>query len=95
MRKQSFDVARAFQSIGKAIVPFPKAAMFQLADEGFSSPFEQLIACLISVRTRDDPATVMEPFEEGTERVRAYDGKTTYEAGSFQCEFGVALCCFV
>ena len=28
--------------------------MFQLAEEGFSSPFEQLIACLISVRTRDE-----------------------------------------
>ena len=28
--------------------------MFQLAEEGFSSPFEQLVACLISVRTRDE-----------------------------------------
>lgn len=28
--------------------------MFQLAEEGFISPFEQLVACLISVRTRDE-----------------------------------------
>ncbi|HJU05339.1 MAG TPA: endonuclease III [Nitrospiraceae bacterium] len=54
VRKRSFEIPSAFQKIGKAIEPFPKAAMFQLADEGFSSPFEQLVACLISVRTRDE-----------------------------------------
>jgi endonuclease III len=32
--------------------------MFQLAEEGLSSPFEELIACLISVRTREE-ATIM------------------------------------
>jgi endonuclease III len=53
-RKQPFDVERVFRMIRKAIEPFPKAAMFQLAEEGFSSPFEQLVACLISVRTRDE-----------------------------------------
>lgn len=53
-RKQPFDIARVFRRIRKAIEPFPMAAMFQLAEEGFSSPFEQLVACLISVRTRDE-----------------------------------------
>jgi endonuclease-3 len=57
VRKQAFDIARGFQRIGKAIAPFPKAAMFQLAEEGFSSVFEQLAACMISIRTRDE-ATV-------------------------------------
>jgi endonuclease III len=53
-RKQPFDIERIFRRIRKTIEPFPKAAMFQLAEEGFSSPFEQLVACLISVRTRDE-----------------------------------------
>jgi endonuclease-3 len=28
--------------------------MFELADDGFNSPFEQLVACIISIRTRDE-----------------------------------------
>lgn len=28
--------------------------MFELAEEGFSSPFEQLVACMISIRTYDE-----------------------------------------
>lgn len=28
--------------------------MFELADDDFDSPFEQLIACTISIRTRDE-----------------------------------------
>jgi endonuclease-3 len=54
VQKQSFKIMSVFRKIRKAIEPFPKAAMFQLAEEGFLSPFEQLVACLISVRTRDE-----------------------------------------
>jgi endonuclease III len=54
VQKQPFKITSVFRKIGKAIEPFPKAAMFQLAEEGFVSPFEQLVACLISVRTRDE-----------------------------------------
>jgi endonuclease-3 len=54
MEKQPFEVTTAFRKIRKVIEPFPKAAMFQLAEEGYSSVFEQLVACLISVRTRDE-----------------------------------------
>ena len=36
------------------MAPLPVAAMFQLADEGFSSPFEQLVACIISIRTLEE-----------------------------------------
>jgi endonuclease-3 len=32
----------------------PKAAMFDLRDRGFDSPFEQLVGSLISARTRDE-----------------------------------------
>jgi endonuclease-3 len=28
--------------------------MFELAEDGFDSPFEQVVACIISVRTRDE-----------------------------------------
>lgn len=54
VHKQPFDIPWAFERISRAIEPFPKAAMFQLAEEGFQSPFEQVVACLISVRTRDE-----------------------------------------
>lgn len=54
VQKQPFEITTTFRKIRKAIKPFPKAAMFQLAEEGFISPFEQLVACLISVRTRDE-----------------------------------------
>ena len=37
-----------------AVQPFPKAALFELAEAGFHSPFEVLVACLISIRTRDE-----------------------------------------
>ena len=30
---------------------YPKAAMYQLAEEGYSSPFAQLVSCMISIRT--------------------------------------------
>lgn len=40
--------------IEEAVRPYPKAAMFELAEEGYSTPFEQLIACIISIRTYDE-----------------------------------------
>jgi endonuclease-3 len=40
--------------IEEAVEPFPKAALFELAEEGFDAPFEQIIACMISIRTRDE-----------------------------------------
>jgi endonuclease III len=33
---------------------FPAPSMFQLAQEGFTSPFEQLVACIISIRTMEE-----------------------------------------
>lgn len=56
--KQPFDIDVAMDRIREAVQPFPKAAMFELADDGFNSPFEQLIACLLSVRTRDETSIV-------------------------------------
>ena len=52
--KQPFDIDRAMTRIREAVRPFPKAALFELAEEGFNSPFEVLVGCLISIRTRDE-----------------------------------------
>ncbi len=49
-----FDIDQAIDRIRVAVAPLPKAAMFELADEGFDSPFEQLVACIISIRTFDE-----------------------------------------
>jgi endonuclease-3 len=52
--KLPFDIDVALRRIGEAVRPFPKAALFELADDGHSSVFEQLVACIISIRTRDE-----------------------------------------
>jgi endonuclease III len=54
MKHRPFNISLMFRRISEAIRPFAKAALFELADEGFTSPFEQVIACLISIRTRDE-----------------------------------------
>ena len=54
MPKRPFDIRLALTRIGKAVEPFAKAAMFQLHDEGFTTTFEQLVACMISIRTFDE-----------------------------------------
>ena len=62
MKKLPFDISVAIPRIRKAVEPFPKAAMFELAEQGFDSPFEQLVACIISIRTLDE---VMLPTARG------------------------------
>ncbi|CAA9582235.1 Endonuclease III [uncultured Synechococcales cyanobacterium] len=54
MSKQPFDIELAIQHLQNAVQPFPKAALFELVDQGYCSPFEVLIACIISIRTRDE-----------------------------------------
>lgn len=52
--KKPFDFPVAFAKIREAIRPFPRAALFELYDEGYTSTFEQLVACIISIRTYDE-----------------------------------------
>ncbi|MBC8152973.1 MAG: endonuclease III [Bacteroidetes bacterium] len=40
--------------VATAIAPYPRAAMFELAERGYNSVFEQLISCIISIRTLDE-----------------------------------------
>jgi len=49
-----FDIEQAIPLLRQAVEPFPQAAMFQLAEEGFDSLYEQLVACIISIRTYDE-----------------------------------------
>ncbi len=52
--KRPFDIDLAVERIREAVKPFPKAAMFELFEAGYSSVFEQLIACILSIRTYDE-----------------------------------------
>ncbi|MGQ9368992.1 endonuclease III domain-containing protein [Azospirillum sp. ST 5-10] len=52
--KEPFDIDAVFERLRAATAGLPKAAMFALRDEGFDSPFEQLVGSLISARTRDE-----------------------------------------
>jgi endonuclease-3 len=54
VEKRPFDIDRVIGRIREAVRPYPKAALFELAELGFDSAFEQLVACLISIRTRDE-----------------------------------------
>jgi len=40
--------------IHDAVEPLPKAVLFGLAEAGFGSPFEILVACIITIRTREE-----------------------------------------
>ncbi|WP_435008489.1 endonuclease III domain-containing protein [Tundrisphaera lichenicola] len=52
--REPFDIDEAFRRLREAVAGLPKAAMFDLRDRGFNSPFEQLVGSLISARTRDE-----------------------------------------
>jgi endonuclease III len=54
MKKNLFDIDLILKQISEAVKPWPKAAMFELAEDGFHSAFEQLVACMISIRTYDE-----------------------------------------
>ena len=54
MAKEPFDISLVMARVDEAVRPFPKAAMFELAEKGHDSPFEQLVGCMLSIRTRDE-----------------------------------------
>ncbi len=87
MPKRPFDIPEMLRRVESAVEGVPKAALFELADEGFDSGFQQLVACILSIRTRDEvmlptaralferadtPARMLELSEEELdERIRA------------------------
>lgn len=52
--KRAFDIAAVMRRVERAVAGLPKAALFELADAGHRTVFEQVAACIISVRTRDE-----------------------------------------
>jgi endonuclease-3 len=52
--KKPFDIEVAIPLLREAVAPYPKAALFELAGDGYTSVFEILVACVISIRTRDE-----------------------------------------
>jgi endonuclease III len=52
--KEPFDIDEVFRRLRIALEGQTKAAMFDLRDRGYSSPFEVLVGSLISARTRDE-----------------------------------------
>ena len=53
-RKKPHNLPAMLRRIRKAVAPYPKAAMFELAEQGFNDPFQQLVGCILSIRTRDE-----------------------------------------
>lgn len=60
--KKPFDLTDMLARIEKAIRPYPKAAMFELHQRGYTTLFEQLLSCIISIRTLDETTI---PLSEG------------------------------
>jgi endonuclease III len=53
-RKKPFNIDIVLRRVRAAVAEHADAAMFALADRGFGSVFQQLVACVISIRTRDE-----------------------------------------
>lgn len=49
-----FDIDEAMRRVEEAVADYPKAAMFELAEDGYDSVFHQLVACILSIRTLDE-----------------------------------------
>src|SRR5947209_2314366 len=54
MAKRPFDIDDMVRRIRHEVKQFADAAMFDLADQGYATPFHQLAACVISIRTFDE-----------------------------------------
>lgn len=52
-----FNIHEAVKKLRQVVQPLPKAALFDLYDQGYTSLFEQLVACIISIRTFDEVTT--------------------------------------
>lgn len=54
MRKKPFDIDTVVRRIREEVAAHADAAMFDLRSRGFGTVFHQLVACIISIRTRDE-----------------------------------------
>lgn len=103
--KAPFDIEEALRRIAEAVEDYPKAALFELAEDGFGSPFEILVACIISIRTRDEVTvvTARRLFEAGrtpdaiaaldVDRIDALIGDSTFHRGKAEQIRAIAQRC--
>jgi endonuclease III len=54
LRKLPFDIGQVVRRIRKEVAQYADAAMFDLRSHGYATIFQQLVACIISIRTRDE-----------------------------------------
>ena len=57
----TYPLEKMFERIGAQVAEYPQAAMFGLATAGYTSLYEQLVSCILSIRTYDEtsyPASV-------------------------------------
>lgn len=52
--KLHFNINEVLNRIAQLMVHYPKAAMFQLYEQGYTTMFEQLLSCIVSIRTLDE-----------------------------------------
>lgn len=52
--KKPFDIDIVMTRIRDFVRGMPAPSMFQLRDEGYATPFEQLVACIVSIRTLEE-----------------------------------------
>jgi endonuclease-3 len=52
--KRPFHIGLAIRRVRQAVKPYPRAALFELHAEGYTSVFEILVACILSIRTLDE-----------------------------------------
>jgi endonuclease III len=52
--KRPIDIDAMLDRIREVVRPLAKAALFELQEDGYGSTFEQLVACIISIRTLDE-----------------------------------------
>jgi endonuclease-3 len=53
-RKRPFEIDQMMRRVRQAVRNYPKAVLFELSDEGFGSPFQILIACVVTIRTFEE-----------------------------------------
>ena len=52
--KRPFDIDVVMRRVRNAVADYPDAAMFALRELGYGSLFQQLVACILSIRTTDE-----------------------------------------
>lgn len=53
-RKLPFDVETVFARLRTAVEPYPRPVLFALALDGYGSPFEIAVACVLTIRTLEE-----------------------------------------